>query len=298
VAVEAPVTPLELKVSAPLVKQEEQEQQQQGWEEEQQLQVQQQQQQQEQEVVQSLFDKLQSFDVIQNGSIDSEEFKMYLQAVGVWNSEPAFTDEQWASSFPGICRMLGAPDSTQGMSLAEFTQYQETYRQGQAEADLKTLVAMDKQELDVEPTEPALTPTTIAQPAVDPVPEPEPALATETASASPLQSMDLWCPTLETDKAVELLQAMEAQHEAQGRTSQQHQLLQEEEEEEEEEEQEQEQQEEQEQEQEQEQLQQQQQQQQQQQPLAKLRRAGQLVFATNAVSREHQRARSGPARGG
>ena len=91
------------------------------------------------EVVQTLFDKLQSFDVDQNGFIDSEEFKMYLQAVGVWNSEPAFTDERWASSFPAVCRMLGAPDSTQGMSLAEFTRYQETYRQGQAEADLATM---------------------------------------------------------------------------------------------------------------------------------------------------------------
>jgi hypothetical protein len=36
--------------------------------------------------------------------------------------------------------MLGAADPTQGMSLAEFTQYQETYRpKGQAAADLAAL---------------------------------------------------------------------------------------------------------------------------------------------------------------
>ena len=64
---------------------------------------------------------------------------MYLQAVGAWNSEPVFTDERWASGFPAICRMLGGPDSTQGMSLAEFTRYHENYRQGHAEADLAAM---------------------------------------------------------------------------------------------------------------------------------------------------------------
>ena len=91
--------------------------------------------------------------------------------------------------------MLGGPDSTQGMSLAEFTQYQETYRQGQAEADLEALVAVDNQGLDAN-----WSMSTIAQPAVDPVPGPAPALAIETAPASPLPSMDHWRPTLETDK--------------------------------------------------------------------------------------------------
>jgi hypothetical protein len=66
-----------------------------------------------------LFDALQKFDVDQNGFIDAGEFKMYLQAVGAWNSEPAFTDERWARSFPRICQMLGAADPTRGMSLAE-----------------------------------------------------------------------------------------------------------------------------------------------------------------------------------
>jgi hypothetical protein len=90
--------------------------------------------------IQSLFDALQKFDVDQNGFIDGREFKMYLQAVDAWNSEPAFTDERWARSFPRICQMLGAADPTQGMSLAEFIQYQETYRpKGQAAADLAAL---------------------------------------------------------------------------------------------------------------------------------------------------------------
>ena len=89
--------------------------------------------------VQLLFEHLQSFDVDQNGFIDNEEFKMYLQAVGAWESEPAFTDDHWESSFPAICLMLGAPDSTKGMSLVEFTRYHERYREGQAEDDLAEL---------------------------------------------------------------------------------------------------------------------------------------------------------------
>jgi hypothetical protein len=86
-----------------------------------------------------LFDKLQSFDADQNGFIDNNEFKTYLQAVGAWHSEPAFTEERWDRSFPVICGMLGVTDSKQGMSLAEFARYHETYRRGQAEADLDKL---------------------------------------------------------------------------------------------------------------------------------------------------------------
>jgi hypothetical protein len=93
---------------------------------------------------QQLFDKLQSFDVNHNGFIDSEEFKKYLQAVGAWNTEPAFTDERWDSSFPAMCRLLGAIDLKQGMSLAEFTRYHETYRRGQVEEDFDKLVTADE----------------------------------------------------------------------------------------------------------------------------------------------------------
>eukprot|EP01051_Picozoa_sp_SAG22_P015288 SAG22_NODE_1974_length_3223_cov_2.274648_2_plen_237_part_01 len=89
------------------------------------------------ELTAELFVSVQQFDADKNGFIDRDEFKTYLKAVGMWDSEPLYSDAQWASSWPFFLEMMGSTDAEQGFSLSSFQKYHDKYRSGQAEADLR-----------------------------------------------------------------------------------------------------------------------------------------------------------------
>ena len=57
--------------------------------------------------MQQLFGYVLAFDVNADGYIDAAELKMFLEAVGGWGSESAYTDENWEVAWPSICKMLG-----------------------------------------------------------------------------------------------------------------------------------------------------------------------------------------------
>jgi Ca2+-binding EF-hand superfamily protein len=70
-----------------------------------------------------LFDKLATFDLNGNGYIDAAELRNYLEQLGLWGSESAYSDEEWPHAFPALCEMLGAPDPATGLDMEAFSQF-------------------------------------------------------------------------------------------------------------------------------------------------------------------------------
>jgi hypothetical protein len=38
-------------------------------------------------------------------TLGQDEFKVYLQRVGIWGTEAAYSDELWGAGFPAICEV-------------------------------------------------------------------------------------------------------------------------------------------------------------------------------------------------
>eukprot|EP01050_Picozoa_sp_SAG11_P023646 SAG11_NODE_4809_length_1759_cov_2.496386_2_plen_149_part_00 len=92
-------------------------------------------------LVGELFDRIQSFDGNDNGCIDADEMKVYLQAVGEWDSDPLYTDREWARSWPAICEFLNARDPEEGLDRQSFFTFNERYRGRKLISDLRRVAA-------------------------------------------------------------------------------------------------------------------------------------------------------------
>ena len=85
----------------------------------------------------AIFEKIVSFDTDSNGFIDKNEMKAYLKAVGVWETDPLYTEAQWPEGWPIVCQLLGA--QTHGIPMQSFLTYTERYRKGNLNTDLSAL---------------------------------------------------------------------------------------------------------------------------------------------------------------
>jgi hypothetical protein len=88
--------------------------------------------------MEELFQHVQAFDANHDGYIDVAEMKLFLIAVGAWETEAVYMDDKWPRAWPGICQMMQA-DSTKGLPLGSFTMYHEKYRKGKLAHDLNQL---------------------------------------------------------------------------------------------------------------------------------------------------------------
>ena len=88
--------------------------------------------------MEELFQYVQAFDANRDGYIDEAEMKLYLVAVGAWETEDVYTDTKWPRAWPGICTIMTA-GSTKGLPLESFKLYHEKYRKGKLAHDLNQL---------------------------------------------------------------------------------------------------------------------------------------------------------------
>ena len=51
------------------------------------------------------------------------EMQAYLQRLGIWGTEAAYTDAAWPDAFLLLCEMLEAPDPARGMPFRIFARY-------------------------------------------------------------------------------------------------------------------------------------------------------------------------------
>ena len=124
----------------------------------------------------AIFDQILAYDTDHNGFIDDGEFKLYLQAVGEWGTDPLYTDGEWADSWcahdplrtlsrplaadaavpvwmhsedallssrhrPIVCDILHVEDPAKGMPVENFIIYTERYRADKLNADLAAMGA-------------------------------------------------------------------------------------------------------------------------------------------------------------
>ena len=89
-----------------------------------------------------IFSKILAYDEDQNSSLDSREFRKYLQATGDWGTDELYTDENWEENWPIVCMLQGVPleeAQSRGMGIEYFFRYTERYRRHLLHSDLATM---------------------------------------------------------------------------------------------------------------------------------------------------------------